>query len=247
MTTYTNILHNPATKTITVLDRLTLDVQRVLSIKNVRNNVFLYNRDNNVGGNTISVAGNVITYDYSNVVFLANEPVIIEYEAEPAKTYSATVKGLLIANATTDFLTLQGNALKLVKVKKIEVFFRTTGSDSAAYLSLIRRSSANTGGTSVVVAGAKFDTVSPTHGAVLTSYTANPATLGTLVATLDDHRIEVTDTNTPPAVFQEIYEEFGGAETPTLRGTSDFFAWNLNGFTATGTETIDIHIVWTEE
>ena len=163
--------------------------------------------------------------------------------ASDEKTYRAFVSSGT-ATAATDFLTLTGSASKTVRVKKL----RVQGYHSAATtmgLSIIRRSAANTGGTSSNPSAAKADSTNAAATAVVTAYTANPSALGTSAGVIDGTLLTV-GTTTPAFTAGCFDVEYGknGAQEIVLRGTSELLAVNFGATTITGAF---VMIEWTEE
>jgi hypothetical protein len=75
-------------------------------------------------------------------------------------------------------------------------------------------------------------------------YTANPASVGTVVGTLRKYQPIIPVATSIPT--GEILEAFGdGVQPIVLRGTSDILAINLNGQTVTGA-VFTIQMEWTE-
>lgn len=160
-------------------------------------------------------------------------------------TYTAGTPALTLAAAATDVLTLTGSATKVIRVTKIYISFTATTAISVP-VSLIRRSAANTGGTSAVQAAVTHDTNNPVATAVVATYTANPTVLGAAVGTvLESGKIPAPLTG---GAVQVTVFEFGtnSNQAIVLRGTSQVLAFNLNGTTVAGGN-IAIAVQWVEE
>jgi hypothetical protein len=119
----------------------------------------------------------------------------------------------------------------------------TAGSGILTNISLIKRSTADTAGTSTTATNVPYDSTSSAATAVVRGYTANP-TLGTSVGPIRAIRYSATPATVPN---QEIYMEFGTrpAQTVVLRGVTQQLCVNLGGTTVTG-GIIDCSIEWTE-
>jgi hypothetical protein len=168
-------------------------------------------------------------------------------------TYSAAIIGLVPGSAATDIATLTGSASKVVKLVKVEITATTTSATPAALdVLLLKRSTANTAGTSTgSPTPVAHDSANPTVSATFLAYTA-PPTPGTLVGTaLKNDKLMMslaTATATDFPGVQKLTWIWDQAEqSPTLRGTGDVVAVNLNGATPTATASFDIAFVWTEE
>lgn len=171
----------------------------------------------------------------------------IVYATSPKATYSAGISALAIAAAaTTDVFIISGSATKTVKVTVVSF----SGADSAMKVSplfLIKRSTANTGGTSTTLTNVPYDSTDAAGTAVVKAYTANP-TLGTAVGTIRSTNAGFysNGNGVPPNVIWA----FGTASAKPiiLRGTAENLVLNLNGATVGGTTpTLDLFVEWTEE
>lgn len=156
--------------------------------------------------------------------------------------YSASVTGLVVAALATDIFLLTGSVSKTLRVRQIIVSGIATAAGAYA-LQLIKRSTANTGGTLTLPTAVPLDS-SFAAGAVTAAYTANPGALGTAVGTMSVRRLLVSTSlaaTTPfPVVFD--FESF----PIVLRGTAQSLCVNLNGVTMAGGN-LDIELLWTEE
>ncbi len=157
-------------------------------------------------------------------------------------TYSAT-NIFTAANLATDIFTLTGSATKTIRVSRITISgTRTTATATALFL--LKRSTANTGGTSTTLTGVPHDSQNAAATAVARSYTANP-TLGTLVGNIKTLQLYMPTTT---GVVGENTIEWGKrpGQTIVLRGTGQVLSVNLNGVTVAG-NSFSISIEWTEE
>ena len=148
-------------------------------------------------------------------------------------TYSAAASGFTVAAAATDIFTITGSASKTIKVTRMSVTCSTTaGSGILARVQLIKRSTANTAGTSVNLIEVPHDSTFAAATATTLSYTANP-TLGTAVGTIRAERAAFASTG---LISSRINWEFGtrGTKPIVLNGTSQVLAINLNATTVTG-------------
>lgn len=160
-------------------------------------------------------------------------------------TYAAGTSGLTLAAAATDVLTITGSATKTVKITKVYLSFTATTAISVP-VSLIRRATANTGGTTAIQAATTHDTNNAATTAVVVVYTVNAATLGTTVGTVLEAG-KVPAPLTGGAVQVTVFE-FGTTsnQAVALRGTAQSVAINLNGTTVAG-GSLAVTIQWTEE
>ncbi len=166
------------------------------------------------------------------------------------QTYAATITNITPAASATDIFTIIGSLTKTIYVHKITV----TGNRTAHahdLIRLIKRSTANTGGTSTLRTIVPFDSTNSIATAQVRAYTTNP-TLGTEVGEIYSCRVSFpvqTPSNAQgnggavvPWIWQ--YSEIG--QPITLRGTSELLAINLNAVTIAG-GVIQISIEWSEE
>lgn len=172
-------------------------------------------------------------------------PYINASDNEPERaTFGAGVDTITLAATPTDILTIQGAANKVIRLKSVILngLSATTGGYPALF---IRRSAANTGGTSVVLQGYAHDTNDGSPAAVVRYYTANPSALGTAVGTLHAGRfVASTASNLDRLILQYSWQN---DKSIVLRGPNDFLAINLKGSTLAATTTVDIDLLWTEE
>lgn len=138
------------------------------------------------------------------------------------------------AASATDVFTLTGSASFTVCITGVTL--SGTATALTVPVSLIKRSTANSGGTSAAVAIVPFDSTAPAASATVLAYTANP-TLGTLVGALSTQTVPFVATTgggNPnsidiPALYRR--REF---ETPiALRGTGEVLAINFNATSIT--------------
>ncbi len=169
-------------------------------------------------------------------------------------TYSAAKVGLVPGSSATDFFTLTGSATKTIRVTRITITATTTSATPVALdILLLKRSTANTGGTSTGSPTAvPHDSANAAATATVLSYTAPPTT-GTLVGTaLRNQKLMLmlaTATATDFMSNDKLVWEFGNrpSQAIVLRGITEVLALNLNTTTPTATASFDVDIEWTEE
>lgn len=160
-------------------------------------------------------------------------------------TYSSGALNVASAALATDIFTITGSATKTIRVTKIEVSGVQTGG-AIEDIQLVKRSTANTGGTSATLTGVAFDSTSAAATATVRTYTANP-TLGTLVGTIRGIDIGVPAAGLSGASQPWLWKFGGdGSQAVVIRGTSEVLSVNLNGQTMTG-GSFNFSIEWTEE
>lgn len=147
-----------------------------------------------------------------------------------------------------DIFTITGSNTKLVKI--LRMFLSTTQTTAGVNgWTILKRSTANSGGTSAAVASIRSDQNDPAATATVLQYTANP-TLGALVGGAWSGFI-----NSPaPATagiggvlgaFVDFTDSLG--KPITLRSTSDVLSWSLGGQTLPAGLSVRAGVIWTEE
>ncbi len=164
-------------------------------------------------------------------------------------TYTAVVSAFTPAATQTDIIALAGAPGKTVRVTRVEIVGAATALAQAELL-LIKRSTANSGGTpSAVTAVVAHDSANPAPQAVLSSYAASP-TLGTTVGTLRQTKYQLVSTTVVAASAPVVLVwDFGqrNEQCPVLRGVAQMLCLNQNtGVVASGT-VYDVAVTWTEE
>jgi hypothetical protein len=157
-------------------------------------------------------------------------------------TYSAAFNVAPAASAT-DVAVIGGSASKTINVTKVIIGGTQTTAGLVDVL-LIKRSTADTGGTSAGATAVPYDSTDAAATATVLAYTANPTT-GTTVGAVRRAFVPVDATTSiinPTTVF-----DFGASGKPIkLRGTAQQLAVNLNGVTVTG-GSLDISFEWYED
>jgi hypothetical protein len=159
------------------------------------------------------------------------------------KTYSCFASFTPVAG---DIAVLSGNATTVVRITRIEVSMSTSGTAGVEQITLVKRSAADTGGTSAAMTAVPLDSAYAAASSAALSYTAAPA-LGTAVGTIRgvqffDESASTTGANTWLWTFGDGR---GGASCVVLRGTAQQLAINLAGVIAT--QTVTVSYEWTEE
>lgn len=187
---------------------------------------------------------NVIIYNESGVyVGDITNPLIVS-EVDTAKaTYSSVALNITPATTPTDMFTITGSATKTIRVQRISI----SGTQTTAAIRdilFIKRSTANSAGTSTTLTAVPHDSLSAAATATVRSYTANP-TLGNTVGTVRVAKLLIAATSV--AVAESVFDwgpRYG--QSIVLRGTGEVFSINLNSITSTG-GSFTFSIEWTEE
>ena len=177
-------------------------------------------------------------------VVIASDQSTIQVKTENLQTYSANIVGLVPAALATDIFTITGSAGKVVKIRALRVTATRTANGTIDVL-LVKRSAANTLGTSTAPTRVPNDSSNAAATATVLAYTANP-TLGTLVGTFKGRKMFINASGTGGSDVSDWDFDQNVAQPPTVRGIAEVIAVNLNGVTIAG-GSFDIAIEWTEE
>lgn len=161
-------------------------------------------------------------------------------------TYSAFAS-FVPAAAATDVFTICGSASKMVSVTNVSFSIQATSAASVTIF-LLKRVTADSGGTSTASSIMKHDSFDANATAVVLSYTANPASLGTSGFGGREVAIEIPSTATPAFSSQPILLTFGNASDKPiiLHGVNECAVLSQNGATVTG-QSNNIWVEWTEQ
>jgi hypothetical protein len=202
--------------------------------------------------NSGAVTATTLSIDYiyfinQNALQVTNsfvgDPIQVQVQSGTVQTYSATILNLVAANIATDIFTLTGSATKTVKIQNIYISATQTTA-SNANIAFIKRSTANTAGTSTLPTVIPMDSTNAAGTAVVRAYTANP-TLGTTVGTIYARKLFVSTTTTIGSELQWMTAQDTNTQPIVLRGANEVLAINLNSTTLSG-NSFNISIIWTE-
>ncbi len=176
----------------------------------------------------------------------ATAPIPLADNDPQRRAYSFFLSGFTPAATPTDILQIQGAANVVTRIRQI-VLSGTATSASNIILNLLRRSTAATAGTPTVQTLAKRDTVDAAAVSVLSTFAANPATVGTLVNTVDGGRLNIAPAangGIDRIIWQYSWLNEKGL---TLRGVTDFICLNIGGAAWPAGGLLDIEVIITEE
>lgn len=158
-------------------------------------------------------------------------------------TYSAAIKAFSPGLAATDIFTISGTAGKRVCVTLIEITGTQTLTGTIDVV-ILKRSTANTGGTSTTLTNVPHSSSIPSAGATVKAYTANP-TVGTLVGNVRTGKLLLPAVGvlTSPLVFSLGVPP--SAELLCVDGASESICINFSGSTPVGAN-LDINVEWIE-
>lgn len=171
----------------------------------------------------------------------------------PPVTYSAGFIGLVPAASTTDLVCIAGSATKTVQVQIIKI--SGSGTAISVPVTLVKRASANTGGTAASTTAnpanniSKRDSTSPTATATVIAYTANPTIVDSTPTYVDSQNMGVVATTVgavaQPTTFAFANNNADLIQPLTLRGAAEQACLNLNATSATAL--LSGSITWTEQ
>jgi|ERR1700729_1803153 len=128
------------------------------------------------------------------------------------------------AATPTDMIVIQGSATKTGRVKRI-VFGGTAGTAGTMPITVIRRSTANTGGTKATISAALHDINDVSATVVPSIYSVNPTSVGTAANNLGQGRLFLPTSAVAPAPLTWSLST-NQDKAWILRGASDFIAIN---------------------
>ncbi len=156
-------------------------------------------------------------------------------------TYGVVGVAITPAATPTDVVILKGSASVIVKVKKVTVSGIASSAGSMD-VSIVRRTTADTGGTFTNPTIHAYDSLNDATTASVQQYSANP-TLGTGYAIKN----QTLNFGVAGAAGTVIFDFMRQNDQPLiLRGTAQSMAINLNGQTVPTTGKISYDVEWEE-
>ena len=185
------------------------------------------------------------TYTFQHVNTLGAAGVYLESSNKAA--YKATIIPVTPPATPTDIVTLYGSATKTIRITKVTLgSTQNTAGINDWYL--IKRSAANTGGTSTTITPVPLDSLFPAATAVFRRYTANPTALGAAVGNLSIENILSPQINPGTSGTSYVPHTWDFTNNPlVLRGVSEGVAINFNGAALPAGLSVNLIITWTEE
>lgn len=187
--------------------------------------------------------------DYGMLTLNSRGNVMAELQHSPAGVlYMAQSAFFTAASSATDMWEIYGSGSKTVEVLKIWVSYETSTTSSANRFHLLRRTTANSGGTSTTLDAIELETALASATAVLKNYTANPTT-GTLFGATPTGRMwagSIT-TSTSGGAPHMIFDAHVFGKPIILSGTGEGVVVNNNGVTVPGSSpVIAVGCLWRE-
>lgn len=200
----------------------------------------------NTGELFVRATASANTLATSNYIKGDSDGVIWCSPAAATKTsYSTATTGLAIEGTPTDVWEITGSGTKTIKITKVGIS-GTAATAVTVDVALIKRSTANSSGTSSATTMVPHDSNNAAATATGKAYTADP-TLGTGVGTIRVMKLFLPLTSTASAAGEAMFE-FGvtPAQPIVLRGTAQQLCVNFGGATIS-TGSISIYCEFTEE
>lgn len=175
-----------------------------------------------------------------------NQPLPVSVGDGQKATYSASITGLVpLTGGATDLFELNNSAgTKILKVTRVSLV-GTAGTAVDVPVSLVKRSTLNSAGTSSTPTVVPHDSSDSAGTGVVKAYTANPTT-GSLVGAVRNTVINLPTSGTATGIVWN----FGGSNDPNTRAitlrANQSLCINFNT-TAITSGLVYIEITWTEE
>src|SRR5271166_514249 len=148
------------------------------------------------------------------------------------------------AASPTDWVVIGGSATKTVRVTNITVCGTATAASTIDVV-LIKRSSADTGGTPVSATAVPLDSNDAAATGTVVYYTANPTGLGTAVGNVDAVKLNLGASGAAGCGSVDFGTR--NSQAVVLRGVAQQLAINLNGATVPSGASISYRCETTEE
>lgn len=181
----------------------------------------------------------------SNLVGV-NQPFPVSLGDGQKATYSSGIVGLVPASSATDVFELNNSAgSKTLKVVKLTIS-GMAGTAITVPVSLVKRTTVNSGGTSSTPDVEKHETSDSAGTGIVKAYTANP-TLGTgTTNVVKAFYLHLPLTTTAAAPITQIYFGDGASEKGMTLAANESLCVYLNA-TTVSSGLLAIDVCWTEQ
>lgn len=160
-------------------------------------------------------------------------------------TYSAGAASYTGYASPTDFFSIKGSATKTISIINIRLSGYATANNNIP-VALLKRSTADTGGTPTTLTNVPLDSIFPTATATIVTYAAAP-TVGTLVGALCACQVELPSTSGVGGTIMEWNFNRNGASPLVLRGANEMVALNAYGVSFPAGTNLNITVTWIEQ
>lgn len=164
-------------------------------------------------------------------------------------TYMAATATFTPAASPTDVFNITGSSTKTVKVLRIIVCGTQTTTGNVGTISVIKRSTANSGGTAVSATAVPTDSNFGAATASVRHYTANP-TVGTAVGTVWNPRTFIPSpaaAQSNPIATDMNFQDLLNGTGLVLNGTAESLSVNMGAALPSGAANFQVTCIWTEE
>ena len=178
---------------------------------------------------------------------LGNFKVSIAEVSTSKMTYSAATGSFTPPATPTDMFIINGSATKTIKISQIIISTTQTTAGVNVFF-VVKRSTANTGGTSVSETLVPYDSQDTAATGTAKHYTANP-TVGTAVGTIRSPKLwsaDASGANSGMSIYTFDFQRLN-EQGMTLRGVAEGLAVNFNGAALPAGLSVNISVTWTEE
>ena len=166
-----------------------------------------------------------------------------------SEAYRATYRAYATFNtfdaAPTDVVYIRGSATRTIRLKQI-VLSGTATAATNVLVQIIKRSTANVGGTPVTITGFSSDSGDDVVTATVQRYTANP-TPGTAVGTIDGGRLNLAPAANGSIDRLSFTYNWLNDKAIILSGVAEGLALNFGGIGMPVGAALDVALTWVEE
>ena len=203
---------------------------------------------NTIGSYGIQMGGvdaSTNTFQFQKVNTLGAAGVYLE--SSNKASYSATTIPFTPPATPSDIIRISGSATKIIRILKI-VLNTTQNTIGINDWYIIKRSTANIGGTTTAITPVPLDSNFASPTATLIRYNTNATTLGTALGNLAIVNIVSPPTTPGTSGTAYIPYVFDFTNNPiVLRSVNEGVSVNFNGAALPGGLSINCHIMFTEE
>lgn len=163
--------------------------------------------------------------------------------ASTSGAFAAAAAAFTPGTNAQDVLTITGSATRTVQVQRITLSTTQNTAGTNAWF-LVKRSSANTGGTSAPITAVPLNDVFPSATATVLRYTANP-TAGTLIGGIASEFIASPAPASPLPNAQKVFDSFATGPI-VLSGTTDVLGVNFGAAAIPAGLSVLAAVSWSE-
>jgi hypothetical protein len=163
----------------------------------------------------------------------------------PGPTYSAAAT--IVPGGAGDFLMIQGSSSRIIRMVHLIVSAFATAAGEQLF-QVVKRSTADTGGTGALLTAVPHDSTDPPATAVLTAFSGVPAA-GAVVGLVANKVIAVPSLLAPAINADPTVFDFGATDQSTtevmLRGAAETLVLGASGLLVGAT--FAVYCTWTEQ